>query len=380
MQIDHLYQMEICAGMDCSTWNNILIQLSGAHILQSYQWADLKRQNGWFPVFLIWKDPKGNTVAAAVIHKKLVPLIGKITGACLLYSPRGPILDWLIEPLREQVLADLHQMAKDSNAIFIKIDPEIPVAWSQSPLESIDASISGQKIQKELENRGWYFSQDQLQFRNTVLLNLDDSEEEILLRMKQKTRYNIRLAEKKGVTIRPGNVDDLDRLYQMYAQTSIRDGFAIRSHEYYMEVWTRLMKDGIAFPLIAEVEGQVVSAIILFVFGKRGYYFYGMSTELHREKMPNHLLQWQAIRISKRMGCTEYDFWGAPDEFDPKDSMYGVYRFKEGFNGRVLFGLGAWDDPINPIGYRLYTRILPKMLDLMRWLGRKRVAREVVNP
>jgi peptidoglycan pentaglycine glycine transferase (the first glycine) len=368
---------EIITPADGSEWNHLIQSLPGAHILQSYQWAEIKRLNGWEPVFVVWKDPQGEIVAAAVLHKKMFPILKAITPVCLLYSPRGPLLDWSNALLRTRVMADLQEIARKSHAIFLKIDPEVAIGTSTDPGVAVSEDGVGLAVQSELASVGWRFSQDQLQFRNTVLLPLDLSEEDLLRKMKQKTRYNIHLAEKKGVRVRHGSLADLDLLYQMYAQTSLRDGFAIRSREYYFEVWSRLIRDGIAIPLIAEAENEAVSGIILFIFGQRGYYFYGMSTEKQREKMPNHLLQWEAIRISKEAGCTEYDFWGAPDEFTEQDRMQGVYRFKEGFSGTVVFSLGAWDYPVNRSLYRFYTRTLPKIMNVMRWFGRKRVAQEV---
>ncbi len=104
---------------------------------------------------------------------------------------------------------------------------------------------------------------------------------------------------------------------------------------------------------------------------------FGMSLELARELMPNYLLQWEAIRMSKALGCCAYDMWGAPDVFDESDSLWGVYRFKEGFNGLTLRHLGAWDYPSRPTLYRLYTRALPKLLNLMRARGKAQNRKKV---
>src|SRR5688572_13782759 len=160
----------------------------------------------------------------------------------------------------------------------------------------------------ELKRRGWGYASDQIQFQNTVLIDLGPTEEEMLARMKPKTRYNVRLAEKKGVTLRVGTQEDLPMLYKMYAETSIRDGFVIRNEEYYLTVWTTFMSSAVsgqpsAIPLIAEVEGEAVAAIFLFMFGRRAYYVYGMSRNAHREKMPTYLLQWEAMKIAKSHGC-----------------------------------------------------------------------------
>jgi peptidoglycan pentaglycine glycine transferase (the first glycine) len=184
--------------------------------------------------------------------------------------------------------------------------------------------------------------------------------------MKPKTRYNIRLAERKGVTVRPAALDELPLLYRMYAETSLRDGFVIRSEDYYLLVWQTFMEKGLAVPLLAEVAGQPVAGLVLFMFSDMAWYLYGMSTGDHREKMPNHLLQWEAMRIARQRGCVYYDLWGAPNVFDESDSMWGVYRFKEGLGGEVVRTIGAWDFLSGRTRYTLFMRVLPRILDLMR--------------
>ena len=160
----------------------------------------------------------------------------------------------------------------------------------------------------------------------------------------------------------------------MYAETSVRDGFVIRDEGYYQTVWQTFMQASTprAEPLIAEVDGEAVAAIFVFYFAGRAYYLYGMSREAHREKMPNYLLQWEAVRRAKGAGCKVYDLWGAPDVFDESDSMWGVFRFKEGLGGQVVRTLGAWDYTPKPFWYRMYSEIIPRVLDLMRSRGRSR--------
>jgi peptidoglycan pentaglycine glycine transferase (the first glycine) len=226
----------------------------------------------------------------------------------------------------------------------------------------------------ELVRRGWRLSSDQIQFKNTVLIDLHPSEEEMLARMKQKTRYNIRLAEKKGVLVRIGTMEDLDMLYKMYAETSVRDGFVIRDNGYYQTVWKTFMssEEPTCEPLIADVDGEPVAGIFVFYFAGRAYYVYGMSRNAHREKMPTYLLQWEAMKRAKAKGCDVYDLWGAPDVFDESDSMWGVYRFKEGLGGEVVRTLGAWDFAPNPFWYKMYSEIIPRVLGLMRSRGKAR--------
>jgi lipid II:glycine glycyltransferase (peptidoglycan interpeptide bridge formation enzyme) len=160
----------------------------------------------------------------------------------------------------------------------------------------------------------------------------------------------------------------------MYAETSARDGFVIRDEGYYQTVWQTFMRSEMprCEPLIAEVDGEAAAAIFLFMFAGSAYYIYGMSREAHREKMPTYLLQWEAMKRAKVAGCTVYDLWGAPDEFNETDSMWGVYRFKEGLGGRVVRTLGAWDFAPNSLWYAMYARVMPKVLDIMRSRGRAR--------
>ncbi len=189
--------------------------------------------------------------------------------------------------------------------------------------------------------------------------------------MKQKTRYNVRLASRKGVEVRYGHMEDLDLLYHMYVETSLRDRFVIRPPEYYQDAWGSFVEAGLARPLIAEVEGQPVAAVIIYRFGDKATYMYGMSRELHRNKMPSYLLQWEAMRWAKAQGCRIYDFWGAPDTMDETDPMWGVYRFKQGFGPTTVITPGAWDLVLRPLHYWAYSRFMPFILGVMRRRGRR---------
>jgi lipid II:glycine glycyltransferase (peptidoglycan interpeptide bridge formation enzyme) len=162
----------------------------------------------------------------------------------------------------------------------------------------------------------------------------------------------------------------------MYAETADRDGFVIRGEEYYREIWGTMMRSGRAQALIAQIEELPVSALILFHFGDRGWYLYGMSRALQREKMPNHLLQWEAMRWLKHRGYAYYDLWGAPDEFVESDPLWGVFQFKSGFGGEAVRTCGAWDCAPSRIRYAAYHRLLPRLLDITRMLARRRTRRQ----
>ena len=117
---------------------------------------------------------------------------------------------------------------------------------------------------------------------------------------------------------------------------------------------------------MAEVDGEVVAGLILFVFGPSAWYMVGASSDRQRQFMPNHLLQWEAIRLAISLGCTVYDLWGAPDTLDEADPMWGVWRFKEGLGARFAPHIGAWDYPVSKPLYWLYTTAMPRVLETMR--------------
>lgn len=363
---------------DGLTWNRWIADLPGAHILQTWQWGEVKSRFGWQPLTQVWRDSQGEVIAAALVLVRTIPLAGFAARLRVMYVPKGPVLhDWGDPELRSRVLKDLKALAHRQGAIFIKIDPDVRLGEGFPRSKDGGEDPIGQALSADLKENGWRFSGEQVQFRNTVLVDLSASEDELLARMKPKTRYNIRLAGRKGVLVRTGTEEDFGLLYQMYAETSIRDGFVIREEAYYREVWGTFLRAGLAEPLIAEVSGEPVAAVVIFFFAGKAWYLYGMSREVHREKMPNYLLQWEAMRRAKASGCRCYDLWGAPDTFDETDRVWGVYRFKEGLGGIVVRHIGAWDLPVRPYSYRLYTEILPKVVDWMRKRGVRRTRRSL---
>ena len=378
--------------MPTTIWDQLISSLPNPHFLQTYEWAQVKSKYGWKPIYLAWSDKsfqfytseqldlldQSNIQAACLVLKRTVSLFG-LFQANVLYAPKGPLLNWNDGSLRNRVLDDLQSFARKQGDIFLKIDPDVWLGTGIPESEDSREDNGGQTAMSELKRRGWRYSSDQIQFKNTLLIDLSASEDEMLARMKQKTRYNVRLAEKKGVTVRIGAQADLPMLYKMYAETSVRDGFVIRDEGYYRMVWESFMQSAepTAEPLIAEVNGEAVAAIFVFYFAARAYYVYGMSREIQREKMPNYLLQWEAMKRAKSRGCLIYDLWGVPDEFKESDAMWGVFRFKEGLGGEVIRTLGAWDYAPSPFWYKMYLEIIPRALDVMRSLGKQKTKQAI---
>ncbi|OGO40202.1 MAG: hypothetical protein A2Z03_01210 [Chloroflexi bacterium RBG_16_56_8] len=336
---------------DPDEWTRSILRLPGAHILQSWEWGAFKADYGWTPTRVLFFDHDTPRAAAQILRRPLPR-----TPFGVLYVPKGPVLDYSDPALFAETLAALERIARQQRAIFIKIDADIPLNTVHAP----------SKMASSLLTVHWHLSREQIQFKNTVLLDLTPSEEQLLAAMKPKTRYNIRLAQKRGVHIELGTRDDLQLFYHMYAETSARDGFLIRQFAYYRDAWGMFIEAGRAQMLLAQIDGETVAGLILFVFGDRAWYFYGASRNAHREAMPNHLLQWEAIRWAKAHGCTVYDFWGAPDTLDENAPMYGVYRFKEGFGAKFTQHIGAYDLVVNPALYFLYAVVRPWYLARQR--------------
>jgi lipid II:glycine glycyltransferase (peptidoglycan interpeptide bridge formation enzyme) len=249
--------------VESSLWNSIISKLPNPHFLQTYEWGQVKAKYGWSPLYVVWTEDQFKVIseqlsvtdhrlpttdhclAAALILKRQILRKGFAARLSILYSPKGPLLDWSNQSLRTRVLNDLQSFAKKEGAIFLKMDPDVVLGRGVPSSEEDLIERNGQAVLTDLKRRGWEDSADQIQFRNTVLIDLNPTEEELLARMKQKTRYNIRLAQKKGVSLRVGKQEDFSILYRMYAETSVRDGFVIRDEGYYQTVWKTFQRSDV---------------------------------------------------------------------------------------------------------------------------------------
>jgi lipid II:glycine glycyltransferase (peptidoglycan interpeptide bridge formation enzyme) len=310
-------------------WSQHLQSHPDVHLLQTGEWGELKSNFGWEPVRLI-----NGGMGVQILFRKL-PLRFTIG-----YIPKGNI-----EP---SLWPEIDSVCKQKNAIFIKLEPD---AWDDPLLSRGEGRVR--------------VSPHNIQPPRTIIVNLRGSEEDILARMKQKTRYNIRLAEKKGVTVRTW--DDIESFHKMMLVTGDRDRFGIHSLEYYRCAYELFHPRGMCELLVAEYEDKPLAALMGFARGSRAWYFYGASTDEERNRMPTYLLQWEAMKWAKARGCEEYDLWGVPDEEEAtleanfekrQDGLWGVYRFKRGFGGELKRAAQAMDRVYNPLLYWVYLRFM----------------------
>ena len=193
---------------------------------------------------------------------------------------------------------------------------------------------------------------------NTIYLNLKQEENEILQRMKPKTRYNIRLSQRHGVAVKSAGMEEIETWYELYRETAQRNGILLNNIKYFRAVLSAKADDTRSPAqvrlLIATYNNEPLAAMFLVVSGYRGSYLYGASSSEKRNLMATYALQWEAIRLSKTAGCTQYDMFGISPTPDPEHPMYGLYKFKAGFGGKIYHSLGCWDYPLNREKYTLF--------------------------
>lgn len=317
------------AILDLQSWQRFLSDHPEAHVLQSAAWGELKAAFGWKPVRLQTGD-----CGAQILFRQL-PF-----GWTVAYIPKGPVGDgWRI------LWPEIDSTCRQHRTIFLKVEPD---AWEDQSKDWADLVMD-------------FVPASPIQPRRTVEVSLDGSEKEWLARMKQKTRYNIRLAEKKEVHIRESQ--DVAAFYKLMQATGERDKFGVHNLAYYQRAYDLFFPQGACALLVAEYAGKPLAGLMLFAQGTRAWYFYGASSNLERNRMPAYLLQLHAMRWAAARGCRIYDLWGIPDveeeeleQFfaDRGDGLWGVYRFKRGYGGEIRRSIGAWDKVYQPALYRLY--------------------------
>ncbi|MFN2187901.1 MAG: lipid II:glycine glycyltransferase FemX [Candidatus Promineifilaceae bacterium] len=327
-------------------WDRFVSNHENGSALQTTAWARLKNRFGWRSV-RVWLKHDGDLVAGAQILVRSAAL-GLIRVA---YIPHGPIVDWNDDNQVDVLINQIDHAAFEQGAGFLKIEP---LLWQNE--------FGAESWLSLCQRHDLIPESDTIQPPRTIMVDLTASEDEILARMKQKTRYNIRLAKKKGVMVRQGGREDVTIFNQLIQQTGQRSGFGVHAPEYYRDAYDFFSPDQAAL-FIAEYEDKPLSAIMVFGHGRRAAYLYGASSDEERQRMPSYAVQWQAMLWAKEQGYIAYDLWGVPDfseeelelQFkDRDDGLWGVYRFKRGFGGEILRTVGTADRVYNSLVYRLY--------------------------
>jgi peptidoglycan pentaglycine glycine transferase (the first glycine) len=340
-----------------TSWDALVAAVPEGHLLQSWAWGELKSRFGWRVQRLAVEG-----ACAQVLFRRLPAGLGSIA-----YVPKGPLLDWSDDAAADRLLETIRSLSLAQRAICLKIEPNVPA--------EADGTERSPALADRLAALGFRPSAQAVQPRRTLLIDLDDEPEALLARMKQKTRYNVRLASRRGVEVRAGGEEDLPAFYRLMQRTAERDRFGIHSQDYYESAHRLLVEPGMGRLLLAEHDGTLLAALVVMAFAGEACYMYGASADEGRNLMPTYLLQWEAMLWAREVGCDTYDLWGVPDEQEKvledeftkrSDGLWGVYRFKRGFGGRLVRTPGAWDLIYAPLRYRLYQTALALY---SRWQG-----------
>jgi peptidoglycan pentaglycine glycine transferase (the first glycine) len=335
-----------------SEWETFLSQFPDAHLLQTPEWGKLKSSFGWEARWVA-DSPIGSAASGAQILFRRLPF-----GFHLAYIPKGPVVG---KGSSVDILENIYfwrevdDSCRRRRAIFLKVEPD--VWWEQEVDPKIVLSPPS----------GFQDSQQAVQPPRTLVVDLTAGEQAVLGRMKQKTRYNIRLALKKGVEATPSA--DLEGFYRLMVMTSARDRFGVHAFDYYRQVYDEYHPRGECEVFLAKYQSRILAGLMVLKHGRRAWYFYGGSADENRELMASYLVQWEAMRWAIGRGCAEYDLWGVPDAdlatlesgfTQREDGLWGVYRFKRGFGGDLRRSAGPWDRVYMPGLYRIYSWLLTR--------------------
>ncbi|TSC94431.1 MAG: putative methicillin resistance protein [Candidatus Berkelbacteria bacterium Athens1014_28] len=290
-----------------------------ASLFQSPEWEKFKLESGW---------QKSWRIFDILILEKKIPILGT-----MLYSP---MLSHDQTKLAQQkiFLDQIKKIAVEENSIFFRMES------SEEFSEAYGLQLTANSYKKSFE---------EMQPEHTLVLDLTKSEEEILAQMKQKGRYNIKVAEKYGVKIANGKIEDF---YQLYLQTAKRQKITFRKINYFQKLIDILGKKEYAFVLNAtNPEGKILASSIVSLFADTATYLFGGSSDEMREMMASYKLQWEIIKKAKQFGCKYYDFFGIASTENPKHPWAGVTRFKKQFGGEEKTMLGSWDLIFSPAKY-----------------------------
>jgi lipid II:glycine glycyltransferase (peptidoglycan interpeptide bridge formation enzyme) len=261
----------------------------------------------------------------------------------------------------EQMIQALKQVASEYRCIFIKLEPNIGTVWQE------DNNLANKQLIDFLFSKGCVYGRP-LFTKYSFQLDLAKTEQELFMNLKQKTRYNVRVAQKAGVQIIEDNSPQaFDEYLKLTFETTKRQQFYAHNPDYHKKMWSVLNPSGMAHLLKAVYQGKTLVTWVLFVFNNFLYYPYGASSSQDRQVMASNLMMWEAIRFGKSKNCRKFDLWGSlGPNADPKDPWYGFHKFKEGYNPALIQFVGTFDLIINPTAYKLYN-----IADNLRWKALK---------
>lgn len=334
--------------IDMKEYKEFLEKHEKSHYAQGPEWANIK--DDWKNEIILVRDEKGKIKASLSLLIRKLPYINW----SLMYAPRGPVCDIGDEESFKELIKKADELAKEHKAFMLKMDPDI-LATNEEFKKM--AKKSGFKVEGKIKNVNTL-----LQPRFVFRLDLKGkTEDEVFASFHSKTRYNIRLAGKKGVTLREGTREDLEQFQSILETTGERDGFYIRKKEYFEKIYDSFDKEHLKL-VFADYEGKPIACVLNIFYGNKEWYLYGGSLNKHRNLMSTYLLQWEMIKEAIKRGMDCYDFRGvcATDETHYNE---GLYRFKKGFNADFVEFMDMHKIYNKPV-YFLFEKCAYKLRDL----------------
>lgn len=317
-------------------YENFIQKHPKGHFLQSLEWAKLK--DNWENEVIIIRDENNEIKGTvSILIRKVLPYLP----FTIMYAGRGPVCDLDDKDTLEKLTKKIKELAKKKKAIVFKMDPDVEKG------NTTFVNILKELGYKLRENVTDYRQVIQPMYVFRIHIN-GRNEEELLASFHQKTRYNIRLATKKGVVIREGKKEELKDLYPIMQETGVRDDYGIRPLSYFEKMYDCMTEKYMKI-LVAEYEGEAIAFTLPIIYGDKVWYLYGASSNRHRNLMPNYLLQWEMIKLALNNNCNIYDFRGVSGFKDENSEQYGIYKFKKGFNGDFTEFMGEVNLIFKPV-------------------------------
>lgn len=331
--------MRILEEKDIKDYKKFLESHNRCNFQQSPEWAKVK--NNWKNEVILAEDKNGKIIGSLSILIRKMPIFGN-----LMYSSRGPVCDIHNKEVLNQLTEGAKELAKKYNAMVLKIEPDIKN--DDKEFRNIVSEL-GFKIKDDAKN-----FREEIQPRYVFRLDIKGkTEDEIFKNFHSKTRYNVRLATKKGVIVKEGTKEDLKDFHKIMVETGARDGFIIRPLSYFEKMYDELAPNHMKV-LMAYYEGKPISGVIPIMYGNKTWYLYGASSNEHRNVMPNYLLQWEMIKLAISRGDEIFDLRGVSGVVDKNHPQYGLYRFKQGFGAEFTEFIGEIYIPFKPFIYNMY--------------------------
>jgi lipid II:glycine glycyltransferase (peptidoglycan interpeptide bridge formation enzyme) len=316
------------------------------HPVQTWEWGDFQISQGHKIYRIGLFDDNKKLISAYSVSFHKIPKTKFSIGTIL----RGPEID-------DQILEKVTEIAKKENAIFVKFEPNV----FQKSFDNLEnETILSQKPQfRHLKK-----SPKVAFYPFTYLVDLTQTENQILESMHTKTRYNIRVANRHGVEVKEQTDDKGFEIYlKLLFETTKRKGFYLHSKKYHKDLWKKLKDTGMIHIMLASYQSQVISAFMIFKLKDQLFYPYGASLDLYRKVMAPTLLMWEVIKLGKELKCKTFDMWGClGPRAKENENGYGFHRFKQGYGGQLMEYVGTYDLVINPLLYKTYNSV-----DKIRW-------------